>query len=64
MTIPTVPSGVVPPPVSHLIRVHVVPHAASSLPFTGADFKELAILGTAAVLGGLALKFRRRQARA
>jgi len=51
-----------PGPIVHVSAplAHVVSHAP--LPFTGADIREIALVGIALVLSGLALKFKRRAA--
>jgi len=64
----TEPGGCVTPPtnpVSSLVPTHLVPHVthvASSLPFTGSDIKELAIIGISALAAGALLRWKRRVA--
>lgn len=62
-TCTTVPTVTVPTP-GPAVTPHVVTvaHAASTLPFTGADFETLVVIGGTALVAGLALMFRRRHA--
>ncbi len=67
MTTPTVGNdgndGAVQIPVAPVTSVTPTPTATtSSLPFTGADVAELAVIGTGAVLAGGVLMRRRRRA--
>jgi LPXTG-motif cell wall-anchored protein len=66
VTTPTVGNdgndGVVQTPVAPVTSVPPTPTAStSSLPFTGADVAELAVIGTGAVLAGGVLMRRRRR---
>ena len=66
-TIPTeggVSTGAVQTPVAPVSSVDPIPTTStstSSLPFTGADVAELAVIGTGAVLAGGVLMRRRRR---
>ena len=67
-TTPTVSNNVVPPPNdgggTHTnAAVSTIPSGSSSLPFTGADIGELAVIGAGAVvIGGVLTRRRRRHA--
>jgi hypothetical protein len=63
VTVPTVPATPDPTPVvSGTGNAASTPATTSSLPFTGADVVELAMVGSGAVLAGGLLMRRRRRA--
>jgi hypothetical protein len=59
---PTAGGHVTDPVVTHTAPAVKTASTTSSLPFTGADVAELAVIGTGAVLAGAALTRRRRRA--